>query len=176
MKIGIIGTGSMGSILIESFAASGEVLEEQLVVYNRSTLKTDALKQRFPDIRVACSATDVINQTEMTFLCVKPLQFPTVLEQIGSVCPSDHLLVSITSPIAVEQLEAKVNCKVARAIPSILNRAQSGPSLLSFGHRCTMNDRDILTNLMSVISTPLEIDENITRVSSDIVSCGPAFF
>ena len=31
-------------------------------------------------------------------------------------------------------------------------------------------------NLLNHISTPLEIDDNITRVASDIVSCGPAFF
>lgn len=30
--------------------------------------------------------------------------------------------------------------------------------------------------LFQAISTPLIIDESITRVSSDIVSCGPAFF
>lgn len=29
---------------------------------------------------------------------------------------------------------------------------------------------------MSPISTPVEIENNITRVASDIVSCGPAFF
>ena len=31
-------------------------------------------------------------------------------------------------------------------------------------------------NLFTKISVPVTIDEKITRVASDIVSCGPAFF
>lgn len=68
-----------------------------------------------------------------------------------------------------------IPCKVARAIPSILNRALTGPSLLSYGNRLTENDQEFIHSLMSKISKPLVIDESITRVSSDIVSCGPAF-
>jgi competence protein ComER len=34
----------------------------------------------------------------------------------------------------------------------------------------------ILNCLLNPISTPIEIENNITRVASDIVSCGPAFF
>src|SRR5690606_20738966 len=37
-------------------------------------------------------------------------------------------------------------------------------------------DRKKITDLISYISEPLLIEESITRVSSDIVSCGPAFF
>jgi competence protein ComER len=88
----------------------------------------------------------------------------------------EKCVVSITSPINVEQLESVFPCSVARAIPSITNRALSGVSLLTFGQHCDEEWKTTLINLLNHISTPLEIDERITRVSSDIVSCGPAFF
>jgi competence protein ComER len=176
MKVGIIGTGSMGTILLESFIDSGALQESDVFVTNRSIEKAENLQNRFPEINIVTSANDVIQNTDITFLCAKPLQFPEVIEQISSVCSADHMLVSITSPISVEQLEDQLDCKVARAIPSILNRAHAGSSLLSFGKRCSKEDREQLTSFMSYISEPLLIKENITRVSSDIVSCGPAFF
>ncbi|WP_088103390.1 late competence protein ComER [Halalkalibacter urbisdiaboli] len=176
MKIGIIGTGSMGTILLESFIDSGAIQENQVFVTNRTYEKARKLQERFPTINIEENPIDVIQKTNIAFLCVKPLQFPEVIDQIAPVCSADKMIVSITSPIAVQQIEDQVDCKVARAIPSILNRAHAGSSLLSFGERCSKADRELLTSLMSSISEPLVIEENITRVSSDIVSCGPAFF
>ncbi len=176
LKIGIIGTGSMGSILIESLIESGVVSPSQMIITNRNREKAEALKKRFPELSVGRDGREVAQEANVIFICTKPLQFPIVLNQIAPFCHVSKFLISITSPISVEQLEDKVDCKVARAIPSILNRALTGSSLLSFGSRCTDVDKEFLTTLMSAISEPLIIDEDITRVSSDIVSCGPAFF
>lgn len=176
MKIGFIGTGSMGSILIEALIESQAVLPSQLIITNRTIEKAEAIQANFPQIKVARHASDVVEEAEILFLCVKPLQFKTVLEEIRHFSTPEKLLISITSPISVEQLERIVRAKVARIIPSILNRALSGPTLISFGERCTVRDKEVLIELMNAISTPLEIDEDVTRVASDIVSCGPAFF
>ncbi|ARK29297.1 late competence protein ComER [Halalkalibacter krulwichiae] len=176
MKIGIIGTGSMGTILLESFIESGEISPDQFMITNRNRTKAEVLKKRFPEVTIGENALEVAHESEVIFICTKPLQFPEVLNQIKPACHSGKFLISITSPISVDQLEEVTECKVARAIPSILNRALTGSSLLSFGSRCQDEDKKVLKKLMSAISEPLVIEENITRVSSDIVSCGPAFF
>ncbi|OLO38855.1 late competence protein ComER [Alkalihalophilus pseudofirmus] len=176
MNIGIIGTGSMGTILIDSLIEAKAVTPSQLFIHNRTLEKAKALEQKYNSLHICESPNEVVRQSDLIFICVKPLQFHALLETIQQECYRNQLLVSITSPLSVEQLEKMVNCKVARAIPSILNRAHSGPSLLSFGSRCTTKDKEVLTSLLKNISTPLVIEENITRVASDIVSCGPAFF
>ncbi|WP_281248883.1 late competence protein ComER [Bacillus alkalicellulosilyticus] len=176
MNIGVIGTGSMGTILLDSFIESTAVTPSQLFITNRSLEKAEKMRDNHPGIHVVEQPEDVVSQSDIIFICVKPLQFHNVLERISNELVPEQLLVSITSPISVGQLEDIVECKVARAIPSILNRVHAGSSLLSFGERCTTEDKDRLTRLMGCISTPLEIEEDITRVASDIVSCGPAFF
>ncbi|KGA98467.1 competence protein ComER [Alkalihalobacillus alcalophilus ATCC 27647 = CGMCC 1.3604] len=176
MKIGVIGTGSMGTILIESWLDTEIICPEQLIIYNRTSEKAERIQRQFPSIHLAENPTQVVQQADITFLCVKPPQFPNVIHEIQPVVARNDLFVSITSPISVIQLEEQLNCKVARVIPSILNRVHAGSTLLSFGTRCTETDKKTLTDLMKTISEPLLIDENITRVSSDIVSCGPAFF
>ncbi|MEK4564489.1 late competence protein ComER [Alkalihalobacillus sp. FSL R5-0424] len=175
-KIGVIGTGSMGTMLVDAFLESHALLEHEITVFNRSKQKALRLKESYTQLQVASSSKDVVNGSEIIFVCVKPPQIPALLEDIADHLKPSHLLVSITSPITVEAIEANVPSKVARAIPSLINQTLSGPSLLSFGSRCTSLDKDILTQLLSHISEPLEISEDITRVSSDIASCGPAFF
>lgn len=176
MKIGVIGTGSMGKILIDSFLESGVIKPTNLYINNRTIEKAQEIKKRHADVTICEVPNDTVKNSDILFICVKPLQFHALLAQIKGDLQKDTLLVSITSPISVEQLEEEVESKVARAIPSILNRAHAGPSLLSFGSRCTDEDIQTLKELMGSISTPLVIKENITRVSSDIVSCGPAFY
>lgn len=175
MKVGVIGTGSMGTILIESFIDAGAIDPVNLYITNRTIDKAEKFKLTYRDIHVLASPNDIVSQCDIVFVCVKPLQFNHLLEELKKSCHHNLLLVSITSLLSVEQLEEMVDCKVARAIPSILNRAQSGPSLLSFGQRCNEEDKELLLHFMEKISNPLQIQENITRVASDIVSCGPAF-
>jgi competence protein ComER len=99
-----------------------------------------------------------------------------VIQDILPFLSKDKCVVSITSPISVKQLESVLPCSAARAIPSITNRALSGVSLLSFGEQCQEEWKRRIKKLFESISTPVSIEEKITRVSSDIVSCGPAFF
>lgn len=175
MKIGIIGTGSMGSILLESFIESAAVTPSQLIITNRTIEKALALTANYHDIQVVEDPKAVVVEADVIFLCVKPLQFHPLLLELSDVLQEDQIIISITSPLQVEQIESIVPCKVARIIPSITNRAFSGSSLLTYGDSCDSNDRALLVKLMSAISSPIEIKQNITRVASDITSCGPAF-
>src|SRR5690606_14699931 len=113
---------------------------------------------------------------DIIFLCVKPHEFYSLLQKIQPDLSKQQMIISITSPISLKQLESIAPCQVARVIPSITNRALSGASLITFGDRCNEENKNQIIELMSNISNPIVIDENITRVSSDIASCGPAFF
>jgi competence protein ComER len=176
MEVGIIGTGNMGTILAEALLNANAVSPSSMTVTNRTKAKAIQLKNTFPDVTIETNAIEVAKRSELIFICVKPLDVYDILNQINSVITKNHCVVSITSPISVMNLESQLACSVARVIPSITNRAFSGVSLFSFGDHCSGTWKKELWGLFESISVPVEIDENITRVSSDIVSCGPAFF
>jgi competence protein ComER len=176
MKVGIIGTGNMGSIFIQALIESSAVEPSDLTVTNRTKQKAERLKEDFPGLCVASDASQVAEVADIVFICIKPLEIHPLLQKIVGELSREKLLVSITSPVTVGELESVVDCGVARAIPSITNRALAGVSLITFGSSCNEGQKERLLTLMGQISTPYEIEENITRVASDIVSCGPAFF
>ncbi len=175
LKIGVIGTGNMGTILISSFIDSCAVIPSHLTIVNRSIEKAATLKRQYPSLNLVRSAEEVVKKSDMIFVCVKPHEYFPLLKKIRPGLKPQHLVVSITSPIKVSELQSFVPCDVARAIPSITNRALSGASLVTFSSQCSEANKVKLLYLMSQISTPIETEEEITRVSSDIVSCGPAF-
>jgi competence protein ComER len=176
MKIGVIGTGNMGTILIEAWLETKTVKPTDLIITNRTLSKALAIQKKYFGIEVANTAVELVTLADVIFICVKPLQFHSLLQTLKPYINRDHLLVSITSPLSVSQLENELSCSCARFIPSITNRACSGVSLLSYHKNCTQECRGFLQKLANGISTPIIIENEITRVSSDIVSCGPAFF
>jgi competence protein ComER len=176
VNIGVIGTGNMGKILIEAFLKSSAVNEENLFIMNRTKSKAEQLKSEFPNIHVVDSPGDIVKSAEYIFLCIKPLDIYPLLKGLAPFLKKEQCIVSITSPISVEQLESIVPCAAVRVIPSINNRVLCGTSLLSFGEYCPEHHQAFIEELMTKISTPVTIEENITRVASDITSCGPAFF
>ncbi|PLR93796.1 late competence protein ComER [Bacillus sp. T33-2] len=175
MKIGIIGTGNMGRIVAEALIDGNAVSPSSMTVTNRTIAKALQIKNIYPDIGLCKSPLETAYQSDAILICVKPHDVFSVLENIRPALAPSKCVISITSPISVEQLECTVPCNAARAIPSITNRALAGVSLLTFGKNCSEQWRMKIQELFSSISVPVEIDEKITRVASDIVSCGPAF-
>ena len=175
MRVGVIGTGNMGTMIIQSLIDSKAIPPENLYITNRTLNKAIALKSQYPTLHVVTSELDCIEQADLIFICIKPLDFPPLIKRMKEVVNKDQCIISITSPIRVDDLEKTLNCSCARAIPSITNRAQAGVCLMTFGEKCTDEWKKKIMQLISKIGKPIEIEENIVRVASDIVSCGPAF-
>ncbi|GAA0482911.1 late competence protein ComER [Salinibacillus aidingensis] len=175
MKWGVIGTGNMGSVLIDAWLTSGVIEQDDLWIHNRTLSRAFDIADQYPSIHVSTTAEKVVKQSDIIFICVKPLQVIPLLEQIHKYLRPEQCIVSITSPISVEELNNTVPCQTARIIPSITNRALQGATLLTFPEDIQPTMKAYLIQSCKLFSVPVEIDESITRVSSDIVSCGPAF-
>ncbi|WP_264184023.1 late competence protein ComER [Bacillus shivajii] len=165
----------MGSILIESFIEARALTPTEVTITNRTIEKALDLANSYKGIEVVNQPEQVINQCEWIFLCVKPHQMIPLLSQLNDKLTKDHTIISITSPLLVEDLEKIVSCNVVRFIPSIVNRGLEGPSLVTFGDGISSAEQEEYMSVFRKISRPQIIDDTITRVASDLGSCGPAF-
>lgn len=175
MKIGFIGAGSMGGLLIGAFIRNGIMHPDNIIVSSRTPSKISALAQQYPGLQIAANNKQAAIGTDYLFLCVKPLDFRGVLNEIAPILQPNQIVISITSPVKLSSLEEILPSKVVKIIPSVVNAVSSGASLFMWGSRLTEEDRTALWNLFSTISRPIEILEEEVRVASDLSSCGPAF-
>jgi len=175
MKVGFIGTGSMGTVLIESFIRSGALEPEAIVASNRSPEKVDRLAAKYPGLTAARSNRQVASDCQTVFVCVRPFSFKAVIDEIKPHVTPDMTVISITSPVLIKHLESALPCKIAKVIPSITNEVLGGATLCIYGERMTESDKMSLEQLLGAISRPIRVDEPYTRVTSDLSSCGPAF-
>ncbi|WP_027088228.1 late competence protein ComER [Cohnella panacarvi] len=175
MRIGFIGAGSMGSLLMGAFIRSGALQPTQIVASSRTRSKLSALAERYPGLQLASSNRGAVMDSDFVVLCVKPMDYRRVIEEIASSLTPDQIVISITSPVKLSQLEELLPCKVAKIIPSVVNGVGSGATLFMWGSRLSAGDREELLRLFSSISRPIEIEEEEVRAASDLSSCGPAF-
>lgn len=174
MKVGFIGTGSMGGLLINAFLSSGALAPGDILASNRSPGRLLQIQKRHPGISIG-SNRETAAGSDILFICVKPLEFKSLADEIASCLRSEQIVVSITSPVQLYHLESALPSKIAKVIPSITHCVKSGTSLCIFGSRLGSQDRLAILRLMSFISVPAEILETHTRIASDFSSCGPAF-
>ncbi|MFD1639902.1 late competence protein ComER [Evansella tamaricis] len=174
-RIGFIGTGSMGKIIIDSFLEAHAMPPANVTITNRSLHKAHEVASRHKGVTVVEDAQSVIEQSDWIFLCVRPLQMIPLLEEVDHILTKDKTLISITSPILVEELEEIISSHVVRFIPSIVNRGHEGPSLVTFGKTMSEEMKEEFLTFFQFISRPEVIEDRITRVASDIGCCGPAF-
>jgi competence protein ComER len=175
MNVSFIGTGSMGGTLIESFVRSGALLPGQITITNRTYDKAEQLASRYPGMHAVRTNAEAVHGSNLVFLCIKPLDFKSVIDEIKASIQPEQMIVSITSPVLLAHLEEWLPCKIAKVIPSITNMMLSGASLCIYGSRLDAVDQAMLEGLFTHISDPIRIDEQYTRVVSDLSSCGPAF-
>jgi competence protein ComER len=175
MRIGVIGTGNIGSILAGALVRGKAARPKAISVFNRTESKARELAARYPGLRVCASAEQAVRRSDTVFLCVKPLQLFPLLQSLNGFWHPDQLAVSVTSPVRIDQLERIIPCHTARVVPSIVNQTLAGNTLVTFGTTLTDFQKYKLWHLLGNFSNPIEIGETHIRIASDLSSCGPAF-
>ncbi|MDI4646703.1 late competence protein ComER [Cohnella hashimotonis] len=175
MKVGFIGAGSMGGLLAGALLRARAFEPSEVTIATRTSSKAERLAQQFPGLRIGPTNASAVRDADIVFLCVKPLDYRAVIGEIRESLRPEQLLVSITSPVTLEQLERLLPCKTAKIVPSIVNGAASGASLFMYGTRLEPADKKLLISMFARISEPIEVPEDSVRAASDLSSCGPAF-
>ena len=167
MKIGIIGYGSMGKMLLEKFCRT----DNELFVSNRTLSKIES-----SDKYVICdSNAELARLSDIIFICVRPGDILGVLSGIVDTASSDALIISLNGSIRFESLEELSLRKYAKVIPSVTAEIDRSQTLVTYNSRVTDEDKKCLTSLLSCIGNVIELPEDEMGMGSELVSCMPGF-
>jgi competence protein ComER len=172
VRIGVIGTGNIGSMLAKGFAADPAA---KVYLYNRTAEKAEAIARDWPNVTALASLRDIVWFSEVIFLCTKPADGLTVIRDIGSLLSTRQVLATSISSIPLATLRSLTHGKVAKVIPSIAQTVRTGTILVSYADGLDAAAQERLEHLLSQLGRPLRVDESQLRLASDLASCGPAF-
>ena len=170
MRIGIIGYGSMGKMLLEKFAAHHAA--EELLVSNRSAEKLRDVQHR---CTVCGTNRALAERADMIFLCVRPADMPAVLSEIRGAVQPDALLVSLNGSVPFSAIGRILPHKTAKVIPGVTAEIDRSQTLICYHESVTDADRQRLASLMRCIGDVTVLPESELGMGAELVSCMPGF-
>ncbi len=175
MKIGFIGYGSMGSMIINGLLESQALKEENVIISNRSLEKLTKLKLKYPLIEITDDNKLVGKKADRIFIFVNTGLVKKVVEEISSHESSNMHIIHIAAGLTLPTLALIFKGKVTRVIPSVTSLGKKGISLMHHNELVKENEKKFVEDLFGVISQVKIIDEENFEVATAITSSGPAF-
>ena len=169
VNIGIIGYGSMGKMLTDRFTDSGS---GSLYVANRTQEKLSGISK---SVTVCRSNAELASCSDIIFLCVRPADLRTVLEEIRADLKDSSLIVSLNGSISFDQIGKLVRHKTAKVIPSVTAEINRSETLVCFNELARASDRKTLKQLLGCFGNVIELPEKEMGMGSELVSCMPGF-
>ena len=169
MRVGIIGYGSMGKMLLWKFSEAAKIAKQDLFVSNRTESKLEEAK----DIAQVVSNKELASSSDIVFVCVRPSDLKTVLEEIRDSINADAMLVSLNGSVSFESIRKVIDIRTAKVIPSLTAEIGRSQTLVCFDEK--VSDKTALKDLLSCIGDVIELPENEMGMGSELVSCMPGF-
>jgi pyrroline-5-carboxylate reductase len=173
-NIGIIGYGSMGAMLLKGFADSKIVDRKKLFISTKTKAKLTELTMA--GFSVCDSNRALVEACDVIFICTKPLEVYSVLNEIKPVLTSEKHIVSIAGSVTIANIEMFHDGKVSRILPTIISVVKEGVTLVCHNKHVTENDKEEIRMLLQSFSNVEYTPEGEFDLVSHLTSCAPGLF
>ncbi|MBS3815837.1 MAG: pyrroline-5-carboxylate reductase [Hadesarchaea archaeon] len=170
MKVGVIGSGHMGSSLIQGLIHSG-LKPEEIIASDPDEEKLEELKEL--GINVTKDNVEAMKKSSLTFLAVKPDLVTEVLRELDA--SEDELIVSIAAGVPIDLLEENTNARVIRVMPNICGKVGEMASCYTRGDSATEEDLGLINGILSDLGLTFEVEEKLMDSITGLSGSGPAF-
>lgn len=171
MTYGIVGVGSIAAAIVTGLCEDAQDAPP-IVLSSRNASRAADLASRFPTVRVAQSNQEVLDESSVLLLCLRPQDARSVLPDLRF--SSQHAIISVMAGISIAALRELVAPaqNIARAIPlpSVAARDGSTPIFPS-----TQAAKALFDLLGSSIEIPHEAAFEATSASTATIAAHFAY-
>ncbi len=168
-RIGIIGTGNMGSAIAIALDGNGSY---SVHVYNRTPEKAKKLEEG-TSIKAAGRMQDLEN-VDALILAVKPQVLPDIYDEVRRL--NAGLYISLAAGVTLETLSGKLGTdSVVRYMPNIA--AKTGASVTAYTYPDTISDadKDLAASIASAFGSAFHLPESLFNGFIGISGSGIAY-
>jgi pyrroline-5-carboxylate reductase len=175
-SIGFIGAGQMARALAQGFVNAKLTEPARISFCDPVENACDEFAAIVGGAHRAASNIEVVQQSDITFLAVKPQSMATVFTEVGGRVATDKLIVSIAAGVTLAKLcEGLKTNRVIRVMPNTPALVGRGASAYSLGPGATPADDSVVGQLMSAVGKALPLEEKHLDAVTGLSGSGPAF-
>jgi pyrroline-5-carboxylate reductase len=177
-KLGFIGTGNMGSAIINGVVKAGLVSPADISAADINRHQTNRL-QEISKIHIAESNRETAQRSDVVFLCVKPTMYDTVIAEIKEHIKPDAIIVSIAAGLSMDGVCAKFrprdNIKIARAMPNIAAQVNSGMTAVCAADTVSKTEIEWLLAIFNSFGKAELLPEHLFAAFTALAGSSPAY-
>ena len=204
MKIGVIGYGNMGSMIVNNILKLNLLLDdEELIVSNRHLNKFESLIEEYPEenLNITSDNKEVATQCQKILISVETPQFKEIIEEIKPFLNENTHIIYTCAGLNFNHIKQYFDGKLSLVIPTLASTVTSNNSISSLARRkgvtlvkhnskVELQERLFVEDLFNEFSYVRRIDnpiyfneeennldpsDNELEMSTIVSSCGPAF-
>ncbi|MBC8550580.1 MAG: pyrroline-5-carboxylate reductase [Candidatus Brocadiales bacterium] len=175
-KIGFIGGGKMGEALMKGLLKAKLSSADNIIISDVDKNRCQALEKE-TGIKTTQENKEVIANSDIIILAIKPNVMGTILEELKSDITSEHLVVSIAAGIPLNFMESSLNdgCRAIRVMPNtpcLVGETAAGYAL---GKNATLDDGELVGRILNAVGKSFLMEEKYLDAVTGLSGSGPAF-
>ena len=176
MKIGVIGCGNMAKAIIEGFINSGTFRPEEIIASDKNRDVLDHAADKY-GIGTTSNNSELVLESEMILLAVKPQVIETVITEIADVVSEQKLIISIVAGQSIKHLEEMfgVSVKLIRTMPNTPALVGAGMTAVCCNGNVTSHELEYACRLLSSFGRAEVVTESLMDAVVAVSGSSPAY-
>jgi pyrroline-5-carboxylate reductase len=177
MRIGFLGAGKMAEAILAALIRNDIAAAADIRIRERLAPRVRELRRKY-GVTPVDSATELVRQSDVLFLAVKPQDLDALLQEIAPVLTPRQVVFSIAAGKTLAHLQKLAGSKVrlVRVMPNLPMMAGEGMSAFCLGRQARLADRKLAARLLGCCGRAVELPERHFHAVTALSGSGPAFF
>lgn len=159
LKIGFIGAGNMTSTILRRLFEEEKVKPENVWVSNRTPGKILKMKENW-NINIAPNNEEVVEQTQIVVLAMKPQDFFAAIEPVSSLFQKEQIVISLLAGVTAETLEKILpESRIIRVMPNTPSSLGKGVIGYCMNDEDDKGAKDLVEELLSPLGYVVPLEE-----------------
>jgi len=172
-KVGFIGTGNLAVSLIKGLRQNNT--SYSVYLYDLMKEKADVLAKQYE--AQSCSFSEVVTQSEIIVLAVKPKDMRGLLQELSTYSLKGKLIIPVAAGVGLEVYEkALPGNAVVRVMPNTSSAVLQAVSGLVRGRYVNTEQAFAAEQIFSAVGKVLWIEDSKINALTAVSGSGPAYF
>ncbi len=174
-RLGFLGAGNMAGALIKGLVHA-KVPPERILASDLKAERLASLHEQH-GIRTTTDNHQLLRESDIVVLAVKPQIIDKVLTEVGGEVRGDQLVVSVAAGVPIDALEARLppKTRVVRSMPNTPATVMAGATAISGGTHAREDDLRIARELFEAVGRVVVLDEAMLDAVTGLSGSGPAY-
>ena len=176
-RVGFIGGGNMAEAFIDALVGGEFLLPSQITVSDVNEDRLKLLSEKY-GVKTTLQNLDVVSNSDVIFLAVKPQVLSAVLKEISEAVSPAQIVVSMAAGYPIRKIEEFLgdDRKIVRIMPNILVKVRRGVIAYCDNFRLLDKEQKLIKELLSSCGKVVDVEEKLFDAVTAVSGSSPAFF